>query len=186
MSKKLYACVYGGASLRLDELYIKEVEKLGEIIADNGFSLVYGAGASGCMGAVARGVKRKDGYVMGISPHFIEKFEPIFDCDNTVMVDTMDERKMLMEKHADIFIIAPGGIGTMDEFFQVLTLKYLNQLSSPIVILNINGFYDSLIALIDDLVKSKAVIEEIRNYFDVITDVNSEILINHFNTIKKI
>lgn len=186
MSKKLYACVYGGASMRLDEVYIKEVEKLGEIIAENGFNLVYGAGASGCMGAAARGVRSKGGYVMGISPHFIEKFEPIFDCDNTVMVDTMDERKMLMEKHGDLFIIAPGGIGTMDEFFQVLTLKYLNQLSAPIVILNTNGFYDSLIALINDLVKNKAVIPEITNYFDVIQSPNDEILLDHFNTIKKL
>lgn len=186
MSKKLYACVYCGASMRLDDLYLKQTERLGKIIAENGFGLVYGAGASGCMGAVARGVKENGGYVMGISPYFIESFEPIFDCDNTVMVDTMAERKTLMEKHADIFIIAPGGIGTMDEFFQVLTLKYLNRLSTPIVILNTNGFYDSLIALIDDLVKNKAVIPEIRSYFDVITSVDDPILINHFNTIKKI
>lgn len=184
MSKKYYACVYGGASPKLDNLYIKETEKLGKIIADSGYSLVYGAGASGCMGAVARGVKENNGYVMGISPHFIKEFEPIFECDNTVMVDTMSERKMLMEKHADIFIIAPGGIGTMDEFFQVLTLKYLNQLDTPIVILNTNGFYDSLISLINNLADSKAVIPEIAEYFDVVDSADSEFLLSRLNQIK--
>ncbi len=185
MSKKYYACVYGGASNKLDEVYLNEAKKLGSIIAENGFSLVYGAGATGCMGAVARGVREGDGYVMGISPHFIRNFEPLFNCDNTIMVDTMGERKTLMEKHADIFIIAPGGIGTMDEFFQILTLKYLNQIKTPIVILNINRFYDSLIALINDLAKSKAVIPEINTYFDVVESVDDEILLNYLKEIKK-
>lgn len=168
MSKKYYACVYGGASAKLDDVYISEVEKLGQVIADNGFWLVFGAGSSGCMGAAARGVKGRDGYVMGISPDFIKGFEPIFDCDNTILVDTMAERKTLMEKHADIFIIAPGGIGTMDEFFQVLTLKYLGRLNTPIVVLNINGFYDTLLALIDDLIARNAATEVVRTYFEVV------------------
>ena len=185
MSKKYYACVYGGASNKLDSLYINELERLGGIIAENGFSLVYGAGATGCMGAVARGVRDGGSYVMGISPHFIRNFEPLFNCDNTIMVDTMGERKTLMEKHADIFIIAPGGIGTMDEFFQILTLKYLGQMETPIVILNINGFYDSLITLINDLVKFKAVIPEINTYFDVIKSVDDEKLLNYLKEIKK-
>lgn len=184
MSKKYYACVYGGASSKIEDIYIKEVEKLGKIIAENGFSLVYGAGASGCMGAIARSVKEQGGYIMGISPHFIKSFEPIFDCDNTVIVDTMSERKTLMEKHADMFVITPGGIGTMDEFFQILTLKYLNQLSAPIVVLNKNGFYDSLIALVDDLIRLKAVIPEIREYFDVAKNADDSIFLKHFESIK--
>ena len=185
MSKKYYACVFGGASTRLDEVYIKETEKLGKILADNGYSLVYGAGGSGCMGGVARGVKENDGYVMGVSPHFIKEFEPIFDCDNTIMVDTMAERKTLMEKHADIFIITPGGIGTLDEFFQVLTLKYLGQILCPIVVLNTNGFYDSLIELVKDLADKKACSVEIMKYFNVIDSVDSEILSDYLKQIKE-
>ena len=185
MSKKYYACVYGGASNKLDEIYLNEAKRLGNIIAENGFSLVYGAGATGCMGAVAKGVHEADGYVMGISPHFIRNFEPLFNCDNTIMVDTMGERKTLMEKHADIFIIAPGGIGTMDEFFQILTLKYLGQIKTPIVVLNINGFYDSLIALINDLAKSKAVIPEINTYFDVVKSVDDELLLKRLKEAKE-
>ncbi|MBE7046225.1 MAG: TIGR00730 family Rossman fold protein [Ruminococcaceae bacterium] len=180
MAKRYYACVYGGASERIAHKHIEDIERLGKIIAYNDYSLVYGAGASGCMGAVARGVTENDGYVMGISPHFISEFEPIYDCDNTVMVETMSERKMLMEKHADVYFIAPGGVGTMDEFFQVLTLKYLNRISEPIVILNIDGFYDSLIAFIDDLVKKGAVIENIHKLYNVEDKIDQDTLKKYF------
>ena len=177
MSKKYFACVYGGANERIDSHHKEKIEELGKIIAKNGFSLVYGAGATGCMGAVARGVKENGGFVMGISPDFISDFEDIFDCDNKVMVDTMAERKTLMEKHADVFFIAPGGIGTMDEFFQVLTLKYLKRINVPIVVLNIDGFYNSLICLIEDLVKQGAVIEDVHKLYDVVTDISEESIV---------
>ncbi len=183
-SRRYYACVYGGASARIDKKYLDEITRLGAIIAQNGFSLVYGAGASGCMGAAASGVREQDGYVMGVSPHFIKNFEPIFDCDNTVMVDTMAERKMIMEKHADIFFIAPGGIGTMDEFFQILTLKYLRQISTPIVVLNLDGFYDSLLALMDSLIENKAAVPEAREFYDVVTSVDDPIITDYFSSIK--
>ncbi|HIV10260.1 MAG TPA: TIGR00730 family Rossman fold protein [Candidatus Faeciplasma avium] len=183
-SRRYYACVYGGASARIDKKYLDEITRLGAIIAQNGFSLVYGAGASGCMGAAASGVREQDGYVMGVSPHFIKSFEPIFDCDNTVMVDTMAERKMIMEKHADIFFIAPGGIGTMDEFFQILTLKYLRQISAPIVVLNLDGFYDSLLALMDSLIENKAAVPEAREFYDVVTSVDDPIITDYFSSIK--
>ena len=177
MSKRYFACVYGGANERIASQHKEKIEELGKLIATNGFSLVYGAGATGCMGAVARGVKENGGFVMGISPDFISEFEDIFDCDNKVMVDTMAERKTLMEKHADVFFIAPGGIGTMDEFFQVLTLKYLKRIDVPIVVINLDGFYDTLIALIKDLVKQGAVTEEIHKLYDVITDVDEDTIV---------
>lgn len=183
-SRRYYACVYGGASARIDKKHLDEITRLGAIIAQNGFSLVFGAGASGCMGAAASGVREQDGYVMGVSPHFIKSFEPIFDCDNTVMVDTMAERKMIMEKHADIFFIAPGGIGTMDEFFQILTLKYLRQISTPIVVLNLDGFYDSLLALMDSLIENKAAVPEAREFYDVVTSVDDPIITDYFSSIK--
>ena len=183
-SRRYYACVYGGASARIDKKYLDEITRLGAIIAQNGFSLVFGAGASGCMGAAASGVREQDGYVMGVSPHFIKSFEPIFDCDNTVMVDTMAERKMIMEKHADIFFIAPGGIGTMDEFFQILTLKYLRQISAPIVVLNLDGFYDSLLALMDSLIENKAAVPAAREFYGVVTSVDDPIITDYFSSIK--
>jgi uncharacterized protein (TIGR00730 family) len=185
MSKRYFACVYGGASEKIADEHKRAVERLGEIIAENNLSLVYGAGATGCMGAVARGVKKADGFVMGITPDFIESFEEIFDCDNLVKVDTMAERKTIMEKHADVFIIAPGGIGTMDEFFQVLTLKYLERIDVPIVVLNLNGFYDSLLALVEALIKNNAVYREVHSLFDVIDNVEDEKLKKILQDIQK-
>lgn len=184
MSKRYYACVYGGASERIADVHIKEIEKLGKIIVQNGFSLVYGAGGTGCMGAAARGVHRAGGYVMGISPGFMGDFEDIYECDNTVIVDTMAERKTLMEKHADIYFIAPGGVGTMDEFFQVVTLKYLKRFDTPIVILNIDGFYDALLALIDSLIDSGAVQKSIYELFDVATKCDDEVVVKLLKDIK--
>ncbi len=183
MSKRYFACVYGGANERIASQHKEKIEELGRIIAANRFSLVYGAGATGCMGAVARGVKENGGFVMGISPDFISEFEDIFDCDNKVVVDTMAERKTLMEKHADVFFIAPGGIGTMDEFFQVLTLKYLKRIAAPIVVINLDGFYDTLIGLINDLVRQGAVTEEIHKLYSVVTDVSEETIIPVLNKI---
>ncbi len=185
MSKRYYACIYGGASERIADIHKDSVEALSGIIAKNGFSLVYGAGSTGCMGAAARGIHKAGGYVMGISPNFISEFEDIYDCDNTIMVDTMSERKTLMEKHADIFIIAPGGVGTMDEFFQVLTLKYLKRHTVPIVIINTNGFYDSLIALIDSLIDQGAVNKDIYKLFEVIDDIYDPHFIEILNEARK-
>ena len=184
MSRRYYACVYAGASNNIKESIKSEVRKLGNIIAQNDFSLVYGAGATGCMGAVAEGVKEKGGYVMGISPYFIEEFEDIFPCDNTVMVDTMAERKTLMEKHGDIYFIVPGGIGTMDEFFQILTLKYLNRTTAPIVIVNLEGFFDNLINLLEDLVCGGAAGEKIRGLFDVVNSVDEELIGEYFDSLR--
>lgn len=184
MSKQFFACVYGGASDRISEEHKSLIQQLGHIIVKEGYSLVYGAGATGCMGAVARGVRESDGYIMGVTPHFMGTIEDIFPCDNTVLVDTMAERKTLMEKHADIYLIAPGGIGTMDEFFQVLTLKYLKRIHTPIVILNLDGFYDSLLVLLDSLINQGAAGEGIRDLYEVVTDIHDEKLLHLFRQIK--
>lgn len=185
MSKRYFACVYGGANEKIDIRHKEKIELLGRLIAKAGMSLVYGAGATGCMGAVAKGVKDEGGFIMGIAPDFMKEFENIFDCDNKVMVETMAERKTIMEKHADIFFIAPGGIGTMDEFFQVLTLKYLKRTDIPIVILNLGGFYDSLINLMNDLIKQGAVNKEIHKLYDIITEVSEETITPILEKIKK-
>ena len=109
----------------------------------------------------------------------------IFDCDNTIKVDTMAERKTLMEKHADLYLIAPGGIGTMDEFFQIITLKYLEQMDTPIVVLNLDGFYDSLLDLLDSLIAQKAAGKKIRTLFEVVTDIHDEKLTTLLENVKQ-
>ncbi len=185
MSRKYYACVYGGASEKIADTYIKEIEKLGSVLVKSGFSLVYGAGGTGCMGAVARGVHKEGGYVMGITPSFMSSFEDIYECDNTITVDTMAERKTLMEKHADVYFIAPGGVGTMDEFFQVLTLKYLKRFDTPIVVLNINGFYDVLLKFINSLIDGGAVKKSIYDLFVVADSVDCKEVIKLLEKIRQ-
>ncbi len=184
MTKTYYACVYGGAGEKISDTIKSQIHTLGNIIADNGFSLVYGAGATGCMGAVARGVKEKGGYVLGAAPSFIGTYESVFPCDKFVQSENMSSRKDFMEDKADIFFIAPGGVGTLDEFFQVLTLKYLNRISTPIVILNLEGFYDTLLTLIDDLVSKGAVIDGIHYLFDVAESVDDPMITKYFSSIK--
>lgn len=146
-------CVYGAASPTIDKEYIRKVEELGEILAKRGHSLVFGGGGNGLMGAAARGVKKEDGYILGVIPKFFreESVEEIFEfCNELIEPDTMRQRKQLMEDNADAFIVVPGGIGTYEEFFEILTSKQLCRHNKPIAVYNIDGFYNE----IDDAMKS--------------------------------
>lgn len=140
-------CIFGAASAHIDSVYVKAVEKLSEALAKRGHSLVFGAGATGLMGAAARGFKRGGGFVHGVIPEFFkeESVELIYeDCDKITYTKTMAERKFKMEEEADAYIIAPGGIGTFEEFFEVLTLKQLGRHNKAMVIFNIENYYDDL------------------------------------------
>ncbi len=138
-------CVYGAASKKIEQKFLDATEELGCELGRRGHNLVYGAGATGVMGAVARGVKKGGGKVTGVIPSFFrdEKIEPIFDdCDKIIYTETMQQRKQTMEELSDGFIVAPGGIGTMEEFFETLTLKQLGRHTKPIAIYNVDSFYD--------------------------------------------
>lgn len=140
-------CVFGAASDKIDGVYIKAVEELAEKLAKRGHSLVFGAGGTGLMGAAARGFKRGGGYIHGVIPHFFreEKVEALYEeCDKITYTENMSERKRIMEDDADAFIIAPGGIGTFEEFFEVLTLKQLGRHKKVIAIYNILNYYDEM------------------------------------------
>lgn len=140
-------CVFGAASAHIDDIYVKKIEELGEMLAKRGHSLVFGAGATGLMGAAARGFKRGGGYIHGIIPEFFreEGVEIIYDdCDKMTYTKTMSERKQKMEDDCAAFIIAPGGIGTFEEFFEVLTLKQLGRHKKAIAVYNIGNYYDEL------------------------------------------
>ncbi len=145
-------CIFGAASAHIDTVYIKAVEELSEKLAKRGHTLVFGAGGTGLMGAAARGFKRGGGFVHGVIPEFFreEKVELIYeDCDKITYTETMAERKFIMEDEADAFIITPGGIGTFEEFFEVLTLKQLGRHNKAMVIDNIEDYYDDLEKFMD-------------------------------------
>ena len=140
-------CVYGAASPTIDPEYISVVEKMGEEMVMRGHSLVFGGGGNGLMGAAARGVYKKGGHIIGVIPKFFENenVEEIFAfCNELIQPNTMRERKQIMEDHADAFIVVPGGIGTFEEFFEILTSKQLCRHNKPIAIYNVKGYYNEI------------------------------------------
>lgn len=140
-------CVYGSASPTIDNEYIKATEIMGETLAFRGHNLVFGGGGNGLMNAAACGFKKGGAHIIGVIPDFFrnENVEAICDfCDELIEPKTMRERKAIMEENADAFIVTPGGIGTYEEFFEILTSKQLCRHNKPIAIYNINGFYNEL------------------------------------------
>ena len=139
-------CLYGASSSAIAKSYINPTEELGAKIAERGHTLIYGGGAEGLMGAAARGAYSQGGKIIGIVPSFLNVDGILFDnCDEMIFTETMRERKQLLEEKSDAFIVTPGGVGTFDEFFEILTLKQLGRHSKPIAVFNINGYFDSLI-----------------------------------------
>lgn len=140
-------CVFGAASTAIEKKYMLPVEVLCEQLAKRGHNLVFGSGSTGVMGAAARGFKKGGGKTHGVIPDFFkEDFAHYVDyeCDRMTYTATMRERKAVMEAEADAFIIAPGGIGTFEEFFEVLTLKQLGRHKKPIAVFSIDGYFDRL------------------------------------------
>lgn len=168
-------CIFGAASAHIDKIYIEEVEKLGEKLAKRGHSLVFGAGATGLMGAAARGFKKGGGFIHGVIPEFFreEGVEVIYDgCDKITYTKTMAERKKVMEDDADAFIITPGGIGTFEEFFEVLTLKQLGRHGKAIVIFNILNYYDDLERLMTTVAERKFITFRCNEIYDCLSDAD--------------
>ncbi|MBR1731424.1 MAG: TIGR00730 family Rossman fold protein [Ruminococcus sp.] len=160
-------CVFCASSETIDKSYLQSGERLGEMLAENGHTLVFGAGKYGVMGAVARGLRSKGGSAIGVIPTFFNESEVTFtDCE-LVYTETMRERKQIMEDKSDAFIIMPGGIGTFEEFFEILTLKQLRRHTKPIVIYNVNGYYDPLLNLIDTAIAENFMAEKCRNLYYV-------------------
>ena len=125
-------------------------------MARRDWTLVYGGGKTGLMGAVARGVKSYGGRVVGVIPEFMKLRELEFtEADELISVLTMRERKMLMETRADAFLALPGGWGTLEELLEILTLAHLEVLRKPVVILNQDGYYDDLLRFCDRIVAEK-------------------------------
>lgn len=166
-------CVYGASSVKTDNKYIKAVETLCHTLAKNGHNLVYGAGANGLMGASARGFSKGGGHIIGVAPHFFSADGMLYDkCDELIRTDTMRERKQIMEDHADAFIIVPGGVGTFDEFFEILTLKQLARHQKPMIIYNIFGYYDKLLEFMQVSVKENFVSDVSLGLYEVFSDDN--------------
>ena len=159
-------CLYGASSSAIAKAYVNPTEELGAKIAERGHTLIYGGGAAGLMGAAARGAYSRGGKIIGVVPSFLNVDGILFDnCTELIFTETMRERKALMEQKSDAFIMTPGGVGTFDEFFEILTLKQLGRHSKPIAIFNINGYFDSLIAQLENAVHKQFINPEIFELF---------------------
>ena len=168
-------CVYGAASSLISDVYKNAGVELGRKIAERGNGLVFGGGANGMMGAVAQGVYEKNGYILGVIPDFFKEAgaEISFsNCTKYIYTDTVRERKEKMENNSEAFVIAPGGIGTFDEFFEILTLKQLGRHNKAIALFNVNGFYDELEKMMTKYIEEKFITDDCKQLYKVFTDID--------------
>ena len=166
-------CVYGASSDDILTHYKEEVQRLGSLLAQRGHTLVYGGGTHGLMGAVMRGVASQKGKSIGIAPRFFDTGDILCkNCTEFIFTETMRERKALMEERADAFIMGAGGIGTYEEFFEILTLRQLKKHQKPIGILNTLGYFDPLINLLDITYQKGFMREDISKDYVVATSPN--------------
>lgn len=146
-------CVYCGSSSHVDEKYKQLARDVGKNLAERGIKLVYGGGHVGLMGLLADAGLAAGGHVTGIIPEHIRAHEVQHTgLSELLVVDSMHARKSLMAEKADAFVILPGGFGTLDEAFEILTWKQLALHNKPIIIYNINGFWDPMLVLIEHLI----------------------------------
>jgi len=143
-------CIYCGANAGTDPQYREAAENLGRAMAKAGIRLVYGGGSVGLMGIIARTVLQHGGEVTGIIPQFLKDREVMLkEVSELIVTEDMHERKRTMFDHSDAFVALPGGIGTLEEVVEIMTWAQLDQHEKPILIANINGFWDSLVALFE-------------------------------------
>lgn len=142
-------CVYCGSRAGSSPAFAALARGVGQWIGEHGGRLVYGGGRNGLMGVVADATLAAGGQVLGVIPHaLVEKEWAHTGCTELRVVDTMHERKRIMAEHADAFVALPGGIGTMEEFFEVWTWRQLGYHDKPVGLLNLDGYYDSLLVFL--------------------------------------
>ena len=153
--------IYCGANVGSDPVFEQEAYSVGKTLAQQNIGVVFGGGKVGLMGAVANGAMQNGGEVIGVIPHFLCTKEIAHDgITEMIKVDTMHQRKTLLNELSDAIIALPGGFGTMEELFEMLTWAQLGLHKKPIAILNINGFYDALLVLIQTMVDKQFLREE--------------------------
>ena len=167
-------CVYCGSRDGAKAEYAKAAEDLGALLARKNWRLVYGAGDVGLMGRVARAVQNAGGKTFGVIPtHLLDWEVGKRDLDQFVITETMHERKKVMLMNADAVVMLPGGAGSLDEFFEALTWRQLELHSKPIFLLNIQGYWQPLLDLMQHVVSEDFAGNNILSFVQVVDDVET-------------
>ena len=165
-------CVYCGTSMRADQIYKDAAYEFGKALAEAHMQLVYGGGKLGLMGLVADGAILNGGRAIGFIPGHLQHLEGSYSgLSELHVVDSMHTRKLKMSENADAFVILPGGFGTLDEMFEILTWRQLHLHDKPIIIANINGYWDPLKALADNIVNKFFAYPRDENYLIFVKDI---------------
>ncbi|MBT5108813.1 MAG: TIGR00730 family Rossman fold protein [Rhodospirillaceae bacterium] len=162
-------CVYCGSSDRGRDSHQTAAQDLGGTLAKRGIRLVYGGGHVGLMGITADAALQHNGEVIGIIPQFLKDMEVGHGgCTELIVTETMHERKRRMVELSDAFVILPGGLGTLDETFEILTWRQLRLHDKPVIFVNIDEFWSPLLDLIDSQIAENYVRAEHRRLYDVV------------------
>ncbi len=162
--------VFCGSKNGNNPLYAKHATQLGNLLAENNICLIYGAGNNGLMGCVANGVLEKNGRVIGIIPELLTSWERQHDgITELIVVENMHVRKRMLYEKADAAIILPGGFGTLDELFEILTWNQLSIHDKPVYILNSGGFYDALLQHMQRMMQEKFLYNPLNEVITILT-----------------
>ncbi len=165
-------CVYCSSSDAVAPLYFEAAEEVGAQLARLGYTLIYGGGRIGLMGALGRAVHQNGGRVVGVIPEFLSSKGLAYeDADELIITRDLRERKAVMEARADGFVTLPGGFGTLEEALEIITLKQLGLHTKPVVMLNTQGFYDSLLELMERIYQERFAKPEYRRLYHIASDV---------------
>lgn len=173
--------VFCASSNGNDEVIYKEAYRLGEVLAQKNIKLIFGGSKLGLMGQVAKGVLDQGGKVTGVIPDFLKTKEVAHDAlEELIITKDMHERKLKMHDLSDGFIALPGGFGTFEEFFEILTWGQLGLHQKPIGLLNINGFYDDLLAMMHKMVE-KGLLKKENMTLVLVADKIEDLLVKMHN-----
>ena len=180
--KNLSVCVFCGSRSGDNPEYLVHAKTLGNLIAKHKWRLVYGAGNTGMMGAVANATQLGKAKTFGVIPkHLVQREVGKTDLDNYIVTDNMHERKKLMFTNSDAIILLPGGPGSLDEFFEVLTWAQLEVHKKPIVVINTQNYWDPLLSLIDHTISSGFAEKSLKKLFTITETASDAVnyLIHH-------
>ncbi|MFH1414525.1 MAG: TIGR00730 family Rossman fold protein [Elusimicrobiota bacterium] len=177
-------CVYSSSSNSIDDIYYRAAEDLGRCIVENNYRLVYGGGNIGLMSILAQSVHKNGGYVTGVIPEALKAKELAYNnADKLITTKTMGERKETMEMSSAAFIALPGGLGTLEEVLEILTLKQLNYHSKPVVFINTADFFRRLFDLFEFLYLKGFTKTEYKELYYIASDAQGAIsyINSHYN-----